>query len=209
MDKHVFAVACAVAFDWKVNNRFTLNFGSEPKLYPAHKDLNKAGLELTGTKYGIYQALTAMGQSAMIPALVPLLEDIEGEINYLFPIKFEVEPVYGLPLSKNATLNMSLPVAYKYEPAPKYSLTGVDTMEAAVNNMAPGMETTLAGYYKMEGKAVLSLWATPGVELFLTGTPIPLGFKIQYSIPFLGMNSPAQHAISFYVKTHFAFPGAK
>jgi hypothetical protein len=120
MDKHVFAVASVLAFDWKVNDRFTLNFASEPKLYPVQQDLNKAGPGLKGTMYGIYQNLIAAGQDAMIPALEPLLEDISGEINYRFSIKFELEPVYSLPLSENITLNMGLPVTYKYEPAPKY-----------------------------------------------------------------------------------------
>ena len=54
----------------------------------------------------------------------------------------------------------------------------------------------------------MALNINPNVSVFLTKTPLPLEFKLQYYLPVWGKNTTIKHIFGLQVKAYFALPGA-
>ena len=115
-----------------------------------------------------------------------------GKVSYKYKLTFEIEPVFTMPLAEGINFSAGLPVNFVYKPAP--GLSPYNAMYFPNSN------------YK-DDSYVLSL--RPNASVFLTKTPLPLEFKLIYSLPILGQNNIAQHAIQLQIRAYFALPGAE
>ena len=104
------------------------------------------------------------------------------KVNYKYRLTFEVEPVYSTDLADGVRLTAGLPVNYRFNPAPEID----GTSDSDYNSH--------------------SLYVTPNVGVFLTNTPLPLEFKLQYGIPVWGQNTYARHNITAQIRVYFAIP---
>ena len=178
MDKHVFAFGGRLDFDWLITENFTLNLHNETRIYPIKQDFKHAGPELAG-------ATTTFGN---------------GKVNYKYQLSFELEPAYSMPLADGVYFSAGLPITYTLNPAPTYS----DYTEPAPGAWAAGFEAGYPGLFKSGYKLAVN----PGIGIFVTTTPLPLEFKINYSLPVTGSNTKAAHTLSLQFRAYFALPGA-
>ena len=196
MDKHVFAAGARLYFDLIFNRNFFVNLHNETIFYPLAQDLNNAGPTF-------YAAKGAMAQTPAIQqqlgAGAPLIMDIDGEANYKYRMKFEVEPKFTTPIGEGISFTAGLPMTYTFSPAPEYSFGFPDAIASAAPALEPHMLSALAT------DPSHSLGVSPSVSLFLTNTPLPLEFKLNYSYPLWGRNTMATHTAAFQVRAYFAF----
>ena len=108
------------------------------------------------------------------------------KINHKYSMDFELEGSYSMPLADGIILNAGLPVAYSFTPGKDYS----------------------GGGFSMSGKSGYVFSVKPNVGVFLTNTPLPMEFVLQYGLPLVGKNAAISHVISLQFKTYFALPGA-
>ena len=108
------------------------------------------------------------------------------KINHKYSMDFELEGSYSMPLADGIILNAGLPVAYSFTPGKEYSGQGAS----------------------MSGKSGYVFSVKPNVGVFLTNTPLPMEFVLQYGLPLMGKNAGISHVISLQFKTYFALPGA-
>ncbi|MDR2552274.1 MAG: hypothetical protein LBD31_03790 [Treponema sp.] len=225
MDNHVFATGARLYFDWQINDKFFINLYNETLVYPVKKDLNKDSPTLAVIKGQLLQnastfatiidaAITSGGgTSPGVPVLTPAVENainaVDGEVNYKYKLTFEIEPVFTLPLGEGISLSAGLPVNYTFTPAPDYTVT-VKAVNVGGTDI-PGTQEMLEGYVLpsfSEGDPSHALSLKPNVSVFLTSTPLPLEFKVQYEIPLWGKNTMARHNLTLQIKAYFALPGA-
>lgn len=110
---------------------------------------------------------------------VPMLTN-NTKIAYGYQLLLEAEPHFDYMLD-GAKLSAGLPVTYVM--TPNYKL---DDSEVADS-----------------GTSVLKV--APSVSALLTTTPLPLEFKLGYSLPLMGVNTPATNSITFQAKAYFKF----
>jgi hypothetical protein len=193
MDNHVFATGARLYFDYIINEHFFINAYNETLFYPIKQDLDKHGPELAAVKAGLVQA--------GVPDVA--VAQISGDVNYKYRLTFEVEPVYTTPIAQGITLSAGLPINYRFIPAYDYSVSAPALI--ASNPLYLG---ALAQAGLDEGKPQHSLNVKPNVNVFFTGTPMPLEFKLSYDAPVWGKNiAAARHSVTLQVKVYFALPG--
>jgi hypothetical protein len=129
----------------------------------------------------IYLAKQDIEKSSLSGAMMAAYYD---KIDYGYKLTFELEPVFSMPIADGMNFYAGLPFRYKTSPAPKYG----DITDPAGSSYA--------------------LHIGPNVGLFLTNTPLPLEFKLQYLFPVMGKNDPAMHTIMLQIRAYFALPGA-
>lgn len=103
-----------------------------------------------------------------------------SKIAYGYQLILEAEPHFDYMLD-GAKLSAGLPVTYVMTPNTK-----IDDVE----------QTDTA-------TSVLKI--APSVSALLTKTPLPLEFKLGYSLPLMGVNTPATNSITFQAKAYFKF----
>ena len=188
MDKHVFAAGARLNFDLIFNRNFFVNLHTESIFYPLTQDLNKAGAEFHGVKSGL---AATMGN--------PLIMNVDGEVNFKYKLKFEIEPVFTTGIGNGVNFSVGLPMTYTFSPAPEYSFS----FPAALGSMEAQLKE---GFRSQLGTDPMhSLAINPGASLFLTNMPLPLEFKLNYSYPLWGRNTMATHTAAFQARAYFAF----
>ena len=195
MDRHVLAFGGRFYFDWVINENFYLNLFNETLIYPIAQDLNRHDPTFHGGKGQI-----AAGAEQQQPGLGALVMGTSGDINYKYRLTFEIEPVYSTNIADGIRLTAGLPITYRYNPAPDITLKFRPNTPDPIRE---GMKTALNDALSI---AQHSLYVTPVVGVFLTNTPLPLEFKLQYGIPVWGMNTIARHNISAQIQVYFAIP---
>ncbi|MCL2319499.1 MAG: hypothetical protein FWC45_05390 [Treponema sp.] len=197
-DKHVFAAGGRFYFDYIINKNFFLNLYNETIFYPVKQDLDKDGPNLAAAKLLIPMAAGAAG-----PVVSADLKDATGEVSYKYKLTFELEPQYSTPFGNGMIFSAGLPVHYVYSPAYDYSVSNVGTGLTAY-----GGDSEKLLLDALQGDPQQSLSLVPNVSVMLTKTPLPLEFKLQYSVPVYGKNVMARNNITLQVKAYFALPGA-
>ena len=137
----------------------------------------KGKLEKQGLAgYGAAQALKGAGQGTQI-------------VNYGYDLDFEIEPRYILPLDK-MVLNFCLPFTYVISPGVEYETNAITQAILPVAGITDGVYSHI---FSMR----------PGISMMLTKTPLPLEFKLEYSLPLIGKNTTASNAVILAVKAYF------
>jgi len=204
MDKHVFSTGARFYFDWLINDRFFINFYNETLFYPVKQDLNKDGPNLAALKGRILQTVAAAQGAPGVAAVKPLVDQVEGEVNYKYKLTFEIEPSYTMPIASGVSMTFGLPINYIFVPAYEYSVDGLAVLAQAIGQS----EEALLQQGGLVGKDSHTLSLKPNVSMFLTKTPMPLEFKLQYLAPVWGQNvSAARHNLTLQIKVYFALPG--
>ncbi|MDR2543659.1 MAG: hypothetical protein LBC80_09485 [Treponema sp.] len=226
MDNHVFAAGARFAFDYIINDKFFINLYNETRLYPVKGDLKKHGPTLAGLPGGIAEEVyigtmiatggneTAAGLAALNAMTLAAagLADATGEVNYRYRLNFEIEPAYSTFIADGIRLSAGLPINYTFTPAPKISVSGVDTTNAELNailNAATGgtgpinLENTLLG--ALAEKDSQLLYVGPNIGIFVMTLPLPMEFKFTYNLPVWGKNANATHNAIFQIRAYFAF----
>jgi len=103
-----------------------------------------------------------------------------SKIAYGYQLVVEAEPHFDYMLD-GAKLSAGLPVTYVM--TPNYKLDDVEQSD----------------------KATSVLKIAPSVSALLTKTPLPLEFKLGYSLPLMGTNTYATNSITFQAKAYFKF----
>ncbi len=103
------------------------------------------------------------------------------KVAYGYQLVIEAEPHFDYMLDNGIRLSAGLPVTYVMTPNIKVDGDEVDDSATSVLKLAPS------------------------VSALLTKTPLPLEFKLGYSLPVLGVNTPATNALTFQAKAYFKF----
>ena len=194
MDNHVLGAGMRFYFDYIINQNFFINLYNETIFYPVKQDLNKDGPNFYAAKGGMAQNTTIQG---MLGAATPQIMNIDGEVNYKYRLTFEIEPVFTYPVADGVSFSAGLPINYRYIPAYEYSFD----FPAAISGAAPNLEPLLLGYLNTDPQH--KFYINPNVSTFLTKTPLPLEFKLQYGIPLYGQNVNAQHNLTLQIRAYF------
>ena len=194
MDNHALGVGGRVYFDWIINEYFFLNLYNETLFYPVKQDLDKAGINLSALK----------GQFANTP-FASVANNVSGEVNYKYRLTFEIEPVFTTSLAEGISFSAGLPVNYRYIPAYDYSIKGLEELAALpIGTTASELRARVILTGTHEAQQILTL--KPNVSVFITKTPLPLEFKLTYSLPIWGKNVPVRHDVTLQTRVYFALP---
>lgn len=101
-------------------------------------------------------------------------------IAYGYQLVLEAEPHFDYMLD-GAKLSAGLPVTYVM--TPNYKINDAEVADS--------------------GTSVLKI--APSVSALLTKTPLPLEFKLGYSLPIMGTNTMAVNSVTFQAKAYFKF----
>jgi len=208
MDNHVFAAGGRVYFDFVINKNFFINLYNETIIYPFKQDLNKAGANFYGAKWG------AVNNPYGDPEIKDLLDglaaygidknviyDISGDVSYNYSLTFEIEPVFSMPIADGINFTAGLPVTYNFKPAYSYSFSYPAALASLADMITPGLKSEL----DTDPHHILSL--NPNVSVFFMKTLLPLEFKFTYGLPVWGQNALARHNASLQIRAYFALPG--
>ena len=102
------------------------------------------------------------------------------KIAYGYKLVLEAEPHFDYMLD-GVRLSAGLPVTYEMTPNVKYDDVEQDETATSVLKIAPS------------------------VSALLTKTPLPLEFKLGYSLPIMGVKTAAVNSITFQAKAYFKF----
>jgi hypothetical protein len=104
-----------------------------------------------------------------------------SDVAYGYDLTLEAEPHFEIMIMEGTRLGIGVPVTFTMTP------------ELKVDDVAvPDSDSHL-------------LTVTPNVSLFLMNSPIPLEFKIGYTLPLLGKNADATNILVLQVKTYLKF----
>lgn len=208
MDKHVWTTGARLYFDWVINEYFFINLYNESLFHLSKRDMDEDGPNLALTKKGLAMH-PQLGQAiSAVPQLASAVNGVSGEVNYKYKLTFELEPVFSMPLAEGISFTAGLPVNFVYNPAPEYSLSGLDAFDNFAAYGGDQIKEQFTNLEKGDDAYLLSL--RPNVSVFLTRLPLPLEFKLSYQAPLAGKNrSAAQHNITLQIKVYFALPGRK
>ena len=201
MDRHVLGVGGRVYFDWVINDKFFLNLYNETFIYPVKKDLMNAGVKLG--------ALKAMAWSLIPPGMEavagPVIDAIEGNVDYKYKLTFELEPVFTTPLAEGTSLTVGLPITYVFNPAHEVTVSGLAPIVPFIPPaMGISTEQDILNYFKLNDEPASHILSVkPYVSFFVTKGVMPIEVKAQYAIPIWGMETPAQHQFICQVKAYF------
>ena len=195
MDNHVFGAGARFMFDWQITDSFFINLFNESIFYIGKRAWEKTGPEEAGTLAVLKDTLETYG--------VPhsLTKKLGGEVDYKYKLTFELEPVFTTSIADGVSFTAGLPVRYVFKPAEEYSFSGI-------SSLPPAFQSTAESYLSAKGVVSHILYVNPNVSFFLTKTPLPLEFKLQYNFPVWGKNAQVAHTIALQIKAYFALPGA-
>ena len=201
-------------FDWIINEHFFINLYNETIFYPLKGSYDKDGYEAYLIASNSDTANTQI--TAILPGQTAVHYD---NISYGYDVTFEVEPVFTTAIADGINFSAGLPINFIMTPGKKYdievdpavrtaSASGaiLSAAGAATDAQVKGLINAIDGLNAKEGNTYL-LSVKPNVSFFLTKTPMPLEFKLQYALPVWGMRNMARHSITAQVRVYFALPG--
>jgi len=216
MDKHVLGLGGRVYFDYIINEHFFINLYNETLVYPIKQKLDKDGPNLALLRKTVLQTAQDVVDSPM-PLPVPgeiamamatdLTNKLDGDVNYKYRLTFELEPQFSTPFGGGAfSFSAGLPLHYVYNPAPDYTVNGLDDLLGGLSQLMGAVPITKSDLLKQaqltgEDSHILSI--NPNVSMFMYKTPLPLEFKLQYNLPLWGQNAQATNSVVFQVKAYF------
>jgi len=149
--------------------------------------------------------LFALGARAYFDYIINTMffVDLYSEFTY-YPLEGDYQDVSPMPTSTSK-------IAYGYqfvlEAEPHF-----DYMTDAGIRLSAGLPLTyvVTPNYKVDDTEVADTGTTvlkiaPSVSALLTKTPLPLEFKLGYSLPLMGTNTYATNSVTFQAKAYFKF----
>lgn len=194
LDKHVLGVGLRTYFDYIINENFFINLYNEFIYYPVKGDVKKAG-------YPAYALADNIDK--IIGMLPPGVISYSDDVDYGYDLTFELEPVFTTNLAEGIQFSAGLPINYKTTPGTKYDFS---YNEAALSGaLGPAADPLIAQLKSMEaeGEQTHSLSLRPNVSFFFTSWFLPMEFKLAYFAPLWGMNTRADHTVSFQIRLYF------
>jgi len=175
IDNHVLGLGLRSYFDWVVSEFFYLNLYNEVIFYPIR---------------GRYRDL-GFGQ-AMMSRL-----GASADVDFRYELTFEIEPTFTYRL-QDPTIALELGLPFTYFFTPGYSVSNV---RDAVFSPTPGVY--LPVHSPSNQGEVHRLSFGPNVSAFFMEWPVPLEFRLSYSIPLWGINTPVRHVVGLQVRAYF------
>ena len=220
MDKHVMGLGGRVYFDYIINEHFFINLYNETLVYPIKQKLDKDGPNLALLKETVLTTAQDVGDAGLIEhgavsgeqargAAKALTDKLDGDVNYKYRLTFELEPQFSTPFGGGAfSFSAGLPLHYVYNPAPDYTVDGVDNLLGGLSLLMGGVplpitKSDLLKQAQLTGEDSHILSINPNVSLFMYKTLLPLEFKLQYNLPLWGQNAQATNSVVFQVKAYF------
>jgi len=182
--KETLGLGWRLYFDYIFNDMFFINLYNETIFYP---ETETNDLTTAATQYQ-----TAAGKaSAQSIVIDPATGVKDYTVTYGYKATFEVEPQFTYPVSD--TLDVKVGVPFNYTMSPEYSFE--------YDLIAVGALSASTGETVVEAKSLLKV--SPSFSAFLKA-PLPVEFKVGYSLPLLGENDYAASTLvlqaKFYAK---------
>jgi len=189
LDNHVFGVGLRSFFDWVPSRFFYLNFYNEIRFFPQRGRFRDLGFQQAAQAEMLRQVSPAFTGGETI--------DIGGlEVNFRYDLTFEIEPTFTYRMEAPIiAFEVGLPFTYFFTPG--YTISGVPNLD-----QIPFPELRAALTPQDQG-SVHSLSFGPNVSVFFMEWPVPMEFRLSYTIPLWGQNTEARHVFGLQIRTYF------
>jgi len=192
LDNHVFGVGLRSFFDWVPNRFFYLNFYNEIRFFPQRGRFRELGFQQAAQAEALrHTTHTLTGGQAPI--------DVSGlEVNFRYDLTFEIEPTFTYRIEAPIiAFEVGLPFTYFFTPG--YTISGVPNLYH-LDLINPALRPALTP--QDQGNVHL-FTIGPNVSMFFMEWPVPMEFRLSYTIPIWGQNTQVRHVFGLQVRTYF------
>ena len=176
MDNHVFGVGLRSFFDFIVSEFFYINLFNEFIFYPQRGKFRDLGIQ---------QAI--MAQNTVLLSGLPDVGDFD--VNFWYELTFEIEPTFVHRLNAPMImLEAGLPLTHFFTPG------------YTVLNVPHGLPIPLM---PQDQGMVHRFSIGPNVSAFFMDWPVPMEFRLSYSFPVWGINTPVRHLVGLQIRAYF------
>ena len=121
--------------------------------------------------------------------------DIGGlEVDFRYDLTFEIEPTFTFRTEAPViAFEVGLPFTYFFTPG--YTISGAPDLSA----LGPAG----AAFAPQDEGSVHRLTFGPNVSAFFMSWPLPMEFRLSYTIPIWGQNTPVRHVFGMQIRAYF------